>query len=209
MPIDDFHILIIDDDPAINTLIALVLQDQGYHVENAFSTEQAKQHLSTHHCAIVILDLGLPPDEHKPDQGFRLLNWIQTHQATSHIIVLTGQLETAYESIKRGAFDYLNKPVEASAIINAVERARLFYQQQQKMKQAGIHAVRLQSELGSGIKTIRNQAEESIIRLVLQDCDYNIHEAARRLGLKRENVYYLMKKYNLERQVMEENDLWP
>jgi DNA-binding NtrC family response regulator len=207
MPIDDFHILIIDDDPAINTMIALVLQDQGYHVENAYSTEQAQQYLTAHRCAIVILDLGLPPDEHTPDQGFGLLNWIQAHQTGCHIIVLTGQLDTAYESIKLGAFDYLNKPVEASAIVNSVKRARLFYQQQQKMKNAGIHAVRLQSELGSGIKNIRNQAEESIIRLVLQDCDYNIHEAARRLGLKRENVYYLMKKYNLERQVMTTDDL--
>nr|WP_279576225.1 helix-turn-helix domain-containing protein [Thiomicrorhabdus marina] len=53
--------------------------------------------------------------------------------------------------------------------------------------------------MGEGVKPVRNQAEEKMLRQVLADTNFNVHESARRLGLKRENVYYLIKKYNIER----------
>lgn len=119
------------------------------------------------------------------------------------MLVLTGQENTAYESIKLGAFDYLNKPIDEQAILNAVQRASLFYQQNQKMHQQGLHSMRIQAEMGEGVKNVRNQAEQKILRHVLFQCDFNIHETARRLGLKRENVYYLMNKYAIQRQTSE------
>ncbi|WP_044406314.1 response regulator [Thiomicrospira microaerophila] len=194
------QILVVDDDPAINAILTLILEDQGYFVTSALSIQEAKHHVLMNKFAIALLDLGLPPNEHTPEQGFNLLNWIRNNQSHCHIIVLTGQTDTAYEAIKLGAFDYLSKPIDEADIIKSIQRANLFYQQNQKMKQAGLHALRLQTELGDGVKHIRNQAEEQIIRQLLQDYDFNVHEVARKLGLKRENIYYLIKKYNLERQ---------
>ncbi|HHS99503.1 MAG TPA: Fis family transcriptional regulator, partial [Thiomicrospira sp.] len=50
-----------------------------------------------------------------------------------------------------------------------------------------------------GVKSIRNQAEQKLLKQVLADTDFNVHETARRLGIKRENVYYLIKKYSIQR----------
>ncbi|UQB43185.1 response regulator [Thiomicrospira microaerophila] len=199
----DLPILIVDDDPAINAILGLVLENQGYPTYSAITTDQAQQQLSLHPIAIVLLDLGLPPDEHTPKQGLALLDWIQTHYPSMQVLVLTGQADTAYESIKLGAFDYLNKPIEEIDILRAVQRAALFYQQTEKMHQQGLQSLRIQAEMGEGVKAIRNQAEEKILRQVLYQCQFNIHEAARRLGLKRENVYYLINKYAIQRQTSE------
>ncbi len=53
--------------------------------------------------------------------------------------------------------------------------------------------------MGVGVKSARNAAELKLLRQVLSDTNFNVHEVARRLGLKRENVYYLINKYGLER----------
>lgn len=196
-------ILIVDDDPAINGMLGLVLESKGFETQSAFTTDQAMRILEQHCFPVILLDLGLPPDEHTPKQGLGLLDWIQTHHPSSQVLVLTGQENTAYESIKLGAFDYLNKPIDEADILRSVDRALLFYHQNDKMQQQGLQSLRIQAELGDGVKSIRNQAEEKILRQVLHQTQFNIHETARRLGLKRENVYYLMNKYAIQRQTPE------
>jgi len=81
-----------------------------------------------------------------------------------------------------------------------VDHTFLFYEQAVKLKQQeGVQQLQVDVTLGDGVKAIRNQAEEKLVRQVLADTEFNVHETARRLGLKRENVYYLIKKYGLER----------
>ena len=57
----------------------------------------------------------------------------------------------------------------------------------------------MQIHMGEGMKKVRNAAEQKLLKKVLADTNFNVHETARRLGLKRENVYYLINKYGLER----------
>lgn len=54
-------LLIVDDDPAINAMLALVLENQGYQTESAYSVEQAERFIQQKTFALVLLDLGLPP----------------------------------------------------------------------------------------------------------------------------------------------------
>lgn len=198
-------ILVIDDDIAIRELLSLSLEAQGYQVITAENAEDGIQKLlqNASEIKLLILDMGMPPHEHTPEEGLKVLDRISLASLSCKVIVLTGQdaEATSYQAIKHGAFDFLSKPVSSEHLLSAVNRACLFYQQSQKLKQQeGIQKVELDLALGEGVKSARNQAEYKLVKQVLKDTDFNIHEVARRLDLKRENVYYLIKKYDLKRE---------
>jgi len=196
-------ILIIDDDPALRGMLGFSLESAGYEVLEADSRKQALQVLKQHAPHAVVLDMGMPPHEHTPEEGLAVLDWLANHQSPAKTIVLTGQnaQATSYLALKQGAFDFLEKPVSQEALLMSVRRAVLFYEQAQKLKaQEGLQRVEIEASLGEGMKQIRNQAEEKLLKQVLADTDFNVHETARQLGIKRENVYYLIKKYGLQRE---------
>lgn len=197
------QILLVDDDPALRGMLGFSLESAGYEVLEADSRKQALKTLSEHAPHVVVLDMGMPPHEHTPEEGLAVLDWLASHQAPVNTIVLTGQnaQATSYLALKQGAFDFLEKPVSQEALLMAVRRAVLFYEQAQKLKeQEGLQRVEIEACLGEGMKQIRNQAEEKLLKQVLADTDFNVHETARQLGIKRENVYYLIKKYGLQRE---------
>ncbi|WP_029408169.1 response regulator [Thiomicrorhabdus sp. Milos-T2] len=200
----DIHhkILLIDDDPALRSMLGFSLELAGYKVVEAGSRVEAIKALSSAEYQVVVLDMGMPPHEFSPQEGLAVLDWLKSRQSLAKVLVLTGQdaQATSYLALKNGAFDFLEKPISSELLLSAVKRACLFYEQASKLKQdEGVQQLQVEVTLGDGVKAIRNQAEEKLIRQVLADTQFNVHEAARRLGLKRENVYYLIKKYGLQR----------
>lgn len=196
-------VLVVDDDPALRAMVVFALEQQGYRVAEADSSKTALLQIQQAGPKVVVLDMGMPPHEHTPDEGVAVLNWLEANQPDVKTIVLTGQNAeaTSYVALKHGAFDFLEKPISTQALLQAVQRASLFYAQAQKRKaQEGVQRVEIEAVLGDGVKSIRNQAEEKLLKQVLADTDFNVHETARRLGIKRENVYYLIKKYGLQRE---------
>jgi len=195
-------ILIVDDDPALRSMLGFSLESEGYSILEAASREQALACLSENDIQVVVLDMGMPPAEHSPDEGLAVLDWLSRHISKIKTIVLTGQNveATSYLALKHGAFDFLEKPVDNLSLMQAVKRACLFYDQEEKLKdQEGLHKVSIDVSLGEGVKHVRNSAEEKLVRQVLMQTQFNVHETARLLGLKRENVYYLIKKYSIDR----------
>jgi len=199
-------ILLVDDDPALRGMLGFSLEAAGFDVVEAESRQQAIDCLLEKQFNVVLLDMGMPPAEHSPDEGVAVLEWLAGNQPNVKTLVLTGQNadSTSYLALKHGAFDFLEKPVGNEQMLQAVKRAFLFYEQEQKLKeQEGVHKVQIDVALGEGVKGIRNSAEEKLVRRVLSDTGFNVHESARRLGLKRENVYYLIKKYSIQRELSE------
>ena len=191
-----------DDDPALRSMLGFSLELQGYVVSEAESRAQAIAKLNQQSFSVVLLDMGMPPNEHTPDEGVAVLEWLKINQSHVKTLVLTGQHaeSTSYLALKHGAFDFLEKPITSSTLLSAVKRAVMFYEQELKLREEeGCHKVLIDANLGEGVKQVRNKAEENLVRQVLAETEFNIHEAARRLGLKRENMYYLIKKYNLQR----------
>lgn len=195
-------ILLVDDDPALRGMLGFSLESAGYGVFEVESRAEAIEALAGMQFPVVILDMGMPPHEHTTEEGVAVLEWLSVNQPQVNTLVLTGQNteSISYVALKHGAFDFLEKPVSTDSLLLAVKRAMLFYQQAEKLlEQEGLQKVQIDAALGTGVKQVRNQAEEKLIRQVLADTEFNVHEAARRLGLKRENVYYLIKKYGLQR----------
>jgi transcriptional regulator with GAF, ATPase, and Fis domain len=68
-----------------------------------------------------------------------------------------------------------------------------------RMAEAGEARVHLTARLNEGPKEAAAAAEEQLLRRALVEAGYNVAEAARRLGLAREHVYYYLNKYGIRR----------
>ncbi len=115
-------ILIIDDEADIRMLIAGILQDEGYETRLAHNSDAALSEVALRKPSMVILDIWL--------QGSRLdgldllLEIKQLHPALPIVIISGhGNIETAVAAIKRGAYEYIEKPFNADRLILVVGRA--------------------------------------------------------------------------------------
>jgi DNA-binding NtrC family response regulator len=104
----------------------------------------------------------------------------------------------AFEAIRRGAFDFLEKPVETGDIKAAIKRASLFLHHEEHLSKTGETRLHITVRLADGPKDTADAVEERILRGTLADARGNVTEAARRLGMVREHMYYYLKKYGIQ-----------
>jgi DNA-binding NtrC family response regulator len=196
------HLLVVDDDPALRMMLRGVLELNDFRVSEAESRESALSMLNQmSDISVVILDLGLPPYAHDIVEGIATLQAIQAAILPVKVIVLTGQDQeaAALAAIREGAFDFLAKPASADAILRAVRRAVLFVQKERELSALGITRIAINAQISDGLKGVRVDAEERLVRQILKETGFNVNQSAKRLGVKRENIYYFLKKFGIER----------
>jgi len=195
-------VLLVEDDLALSGYLASSLKDAGYAVQTAHDRAHAlKVFTAPQPPALMLLDLGLPPQPSTMTEGLALLDVALRLAPGTKIIVLTGQDEdaAALEAVRRGAFDFLVKPATLASIFSALHRAELFALQDTRLAQTGEARLHLTARFGEGPKEAASIAEEQLLRRVLAATGYNVAETARQLGLAREHVYYYLNKYGLRR----------
>jgi DNA-binding NtrC family response regulator len=113
-------ILLVDDDSAFRHVMSGELRRLGHDVATASSGEEAVARLERQEPEIVLLDLRLPGMD-----GLATLKAIRARNPSVEVIMLTGHgsIDTAIESIRDGAFDYVTKPCPLDEIQIRVERA--------------------------------------------------------------------------------------
>ena len=122
----DEVIVIVDDDAAIREPLRIFLESNGLAVVEAASGQQLRNLFNSTNIALVLLDIGLPDID-----GLTLLPQIVNDHPGVGVIMLTGMadLEVALECIRKGADDYLSKPVQFHEILlvsrKVLERRRL------------------------------------------------------------------------------------
>ncbi|HAV64257.1 MAG TPA: sigma-54-dependent Fis family transcriptional regulator, partial [Verrucomicrobiales bacterium] len=106
-------VLIVDDDEEIRTQLKWGLEED-YEPVLAENREVAVAAFAKHRPAVVLLDLGLPPNPNETTEGMAILAELLTRDPGAHVIVVTGQSdrEHALKAIQSGAHDFLPKPVE-------------------------------------------------------------------------------------------------
>lgn len=121
------ELLIVDDDPLITDTLDFVLS-KDYAVRVAESRSQVKSLLQQLDSApeLALVDLGLPPNPHRPDEGFRLIQDLLTYSPSMKIIVLSGQSDEANARYARtlGAIEFVAKPCEPEALKALLARSR-------------------------------------------------------------------------------------
>jgi DNA-binding response OmpR family regulator len=117
------NILVIDDEVSVNNNIRKILIKKGYHVDQAVTKSEAleKIHSASYH--LILLDLRIPGVK-----GLELLKAVHDHRPEAKVIIITGyaSIETAVETARMGAVDYLNKPFTPNEIRQATDNALRF-----------------------------------------------------------------------------------
>lgn len=199
-------VLIVEDDASLCDLWRSSLEEMGYHVLSAGSAPEALDISRQADVAfdLAVLDLGLPPHPHEPTEGLELLRQFVLERPGIKALVLTGQDEpsVALRAIGLGAFDFLNKPVSSQRLREALSRAVLFLQAETQLSADGQARMTLTAPIAEGVKEFGEAAQERLVRAVLAQSEFNVAQAARRLGLSREHLYYFMKKFGIERAAL-------
>jgi len=180
---DSKRVLLIDDDEVFTRVLARALGARGFEVAVAHDATQALAQVRTAPVEFAVLDLKLGADN-----GLALIPELKTLRPHLRILLLTGyaSIATAVEAIKRGADDYLAKPVDADAIVNAL----LATQSSEKPHPGGAADMAL-PHAPPPLKRL----EWEHIHRVLTECDGNISETARRLGLHRRTLQRKLAKH--------------
>ena len=116
---DQYRVLVVDDEPSMREFLEIALEDFGYEVQVAGSLKEAHASLSKYEFQVVLTDLRLPDGT-----GIELLSQIR-EECESEVILLTAYAtaETALEAMRRGAYDYLLKPVKLNELEALLEKA--------------------------------------------------------------------------------------
>jgi len=115
-------ILIVDDEPDIRELIGGVLEDEGYEIRLAATAETALEEVRKRAPGLVVLDVWLQGSDM---DGLSLLRYLKSIDDLMPVIVISGHgnIETAIAAIRRGAYDFIEKPFKTDRLLHLVERA--------------------------------------------------------------------------------------
>jgi len=120
-------LLIVDDDPLITDTLQFVLS-RDFNVYCAESRPQVKSLLRQLDAPpeLALIDLGLPPKPHQPDEGFQLISELLAHSPRIKIVVLSGQSDerNAKHARTLGAIEFVAKPCEPERLKELLLRAR-------------------------------------------------------------------------------------
>ncbi len=126
-------ILVVDDDARLTATLQQLLQQEGYTVEVAHSAAEA---LAVHErnpaIAVALVDLIMPVTD-----GLTLMGELFRRDPDLAVVLMTGHgtIETAVEAIKRGAEDYLTKPIDSQAVRKKVARLMEVFELRERVTQ--------------------------------------------------------------------------
>ena len=121
------RILVVDDEAEIRNLISEILVDEGFEVATAENGDSARTLMEQFHPRLVLLDIWMPDID-----GITLLKeWHEAGKLTNPVIMMSGHgnIGTAVEATRLGAYDYLEKPLSLAKLVltirNALDASRL------------------------------------------------------------------------------------
>ena len=112
--------LVIDDEPDICELLNLTLDRMDIDTETATDVRTAKEKFANHKFDLCLTDMRLPDGD-----GLELVEWMQANASGVPVAVITahGNIETAVQALKLGAFDFISKPLDLQNLRNIVRSA--------------------------------------------------------------------------------------
>src|SRR5215468_6022033 len=127
-------ILIVDDEADIREMVAGFLQDDGHRTRLARDSDEALKAVEERRPQLVILDIWLQGSRL---DGLEVLNIIKKTHPELPVVIISGHgnIETAVTAIKRGAYDYIEKPFKADRLILVTLRALEAFQLKREVKE--------------------------------------------------------------------------
>lgn len=169
-------LLIVDDDRVLRERLARAFRERGYDVRTADDFDAAVADAEEDPPELALVDLRMPGGS-----GLDLVRRLHALDPTTRIVVLTGygSIATALDAVRLGATHYLPKPADVHDILDAFARG---------------DEAHVPSPSHHHPTPSLARAEWEHINRVLADCDGNISEAARRLGMHRRSLQRKLQK---------------
>jgi len=113
-------ILIVDDEPRMCDSLKVLLSNEGYETQTGYSGQEALACLAKCDIDLALLDIVMPDMN-----GLQIMDHIKKRNLDTFVIVITGHasVDSAIESLRRGAYDYLRKPFEFEELLKRVKNA--------------------------------------------------------------------------------------
>jgi DNA-binding NtrC family response regulator len=146
---------VVDDDPIVRDSLAALLREEGHDVQTACDAGEGRDHLRAGRFDLLITDVMLPGSD-----GMDLLTWTRREVPEVDVFVITayGTIDSAVEAMKRGAMEYLTKPILDDDVRIAVLRAleqRALRAENRRLKQAMGQRYSFESILGQDPAFVR------------------------------------------------------
>lgn len=172
-------VLVVDDDEAFRLRLSRALSDRGWEVHGVADGVAAVNVAEEHGPELAIVDLRVPGMG-----GLEIVRQLSDRDRTTCIIVLTGygSIATALSAMRLGAAHYMNKPADADQILEAYRLA---------CGRAAGETIEPEEPTVPSLARV----EWEHIQRVLGDCDGNISQAAKLLGLHRRSLQRKLAKY--------------
>ena len=148
------HILIVDDEATLRRMMARVLQRAGYEVTTAANGKEGVALASEHHFDLLYLDIRMPDMN-----GLEVLKVVHEKFPDLPVILFTAQpdLHSAVEALRRGATDYLVKPLRPQTVLTRTETILASKQEERRKRELQRQIELLQAELNA----LQNRKEET------------------------------------------------
>jgi len=171
-------ILVVDDDDVFRERLARALRDRGHEVVTAADADAGTAAAGDRTFDSAVVDLRMPGAS-----GLELVARLRARDAAMRILVLTGygSIVSTVEAMRLGANNYLSKPADADDVLAALRADALLPAAKPEEREAPPPSLA--------------RAEWEHIQRILADCNGNISESARRLGITRRTLQLKLKKY--------------
>ncbi|MFO0661267.1 MAG: response regulator [Polyangiaceae bacterium] len=168
-------VMVVDDDDTFRAQLQRALSRRGYEVRSAANVDDALTMARQESPEMAVVDLRMPGPS-----GLDLVRELKTIDPTTAIVVLTGygSIATAVEAMRLGAVHYLSKPADVDDILAAFRGDRRPVEGDDEHEVPSLARV-----------------EWEHIHRVLSDCQGNISQAARLLGVHRRSLQRKLSKY--------------
>lgn len=154
-----YDILIVDDEADIRELVSGILEDEGYETRVAGNSDDALLAIEDRRPSLVILDIWLQGSRM---DGLEVLDRIQKMHPDIPVVIISGHgnIETAVTAIKRGAYEFIEKPFNTDKLINIAQRAIESYRLRKEVEQLREQSAISQEMIGNS--AVINQLRHSI-----------------------------------------------
>jgi DNA-binding NtrC family response regulator len=114
------QLLVVDDDKAMREMLASLFRDRGFAVEEAASATEAIEKASDTPFDVILSDIRM-----QGKSGIEMVGELRELRPETPVVLMTafGSIDSAVESMRAGAFDYITKPFEPDAVLLTIERA--------------------------------------------------------------------------------------
>ena len=119
-----YPILVVDDEAELRKQVVSILSERGYKVDEAGDGREAIERLRQKDYPLVLCDVKMPNMD-----GLEFLKHVRENEYSTAVALITahGNIRDAIEAIREGAFDYIEKPINETLLLQVVEKAERAY----------------------------------------------------------------------------------